>query len=342
MSNTKKQGISILGIMATCFFALMNLYARGSSESSSNSEKNYVIKVGHGVSEATALHKGWLKFKEIVETNSNGNIQVQIFPNQQLGGDRELIEAVQLGNVTMTSPSSAPLAGFDKAFYVFDMPFLFKNRAQVYSALDGHAGKKILDSLVDINLVGLGYWENGFRNLTNSKVPVRKPADLAGLKIRTMENEIHLKAWKMLGANPTPMAFGELFTALQQKVVDGQENPLELIYLTKFYEVQKYITKTQHIYTPYVVLINKSFFNDLLVEYQKMILDAVMDAGVSQRKIAMENEKEAEDSMKSKIDIISLTDEKNQAFKDKLLPITEDVKKKAGSDVVDTLLNAVK
>jgi tripartite ATP-independent transporter DctP family solute receptor len=288
------------------------------------------------------MHAGWVEFKKIVEEKTGGKMKVEIFPNQQLGGDRELTEAVQMGNVTMTCPSSAPLASFENSFYALDIPFLFHNREKVYQVLDGEVGNKLLDSLSNIQLKGLGYWENGFRNLSNSKVPITKPEDLNGLKIRTMENEIHINTWKMLGANPTPIAFGELFTALQQKTVDGQENPMELIYTNRLYEVQKYITKTQHIYSAYIVFINKDFYEGLSQDYQKIIADAVKEAGIKQRKIAEENENKAIEAMESSIEIISLTPEEQKAFKDKLALLYDKIREKAGKEIVDSFLEATK
>lgn len=304
--------------------------------------KTYEIKVGHGSAELTALHQGWLEFKKIVEEKSDGKIKVEIFPNQQLGGDRELVEAVQLGNVTMTSPSTAPLAAFDSKFFALDLPFLFKDREQVYTVLDGPVGKELLGSLDEFKIKGLAYWENGFRNFTNNKREVRTPADLKGLKIRTMENEIHMAAWKLLGANPTPMAFGELYTALQQGTVDGQENPFELIYATKFYEVQKYVTKTQHIYSAYVPLINLDFYNNLPSEYQTIITDAIKESTIKQRQVATDNDVAFEAKMKETNEIIDLTTEEKQAFSDAMAPVVELVNKKAGAEITDKFIKATK
>jgi len=316
--------------------------ANNEQESSQeNDQEKIVIKAGHGGPENNAYHLGWLKFKEIVEEKTDGKIEVKIYPNQQLGGDRELIEAVQMGNVQMTSPSSAPVASFDKSFYVLDIPFLFKDREQAYSTLDGPAGKKLLESLESYNLKGLAFMENGFRNLTNSKVRVRTPEDLNGLKIRTMENEIHLAAWSLLGANPTPMAFGELFTALQQKTVDGQENPFELIYTVKFHEVQDYISKTQHIYTPYIMIINKDFYEGLSDENRMIIDEAVVEATNYEREISKQKDLESEEAIKAAgVEIIELTDEEKNMFKEKLAPLLDQVKEKAGTEIVDIFIDA--
>lgn len=302
-----------------------------------------VIKVGHGNPENNAIHEGWVKFKEIVEEKSSGNIEVKIYPNGQLGGDRELIEALQMGNITMGSPSSAPLASFDKDFFVLDIPFMFKDRDAAYKALDGEAGKALLKTLESFNIKGLAFMENGFRNLTNSRNAVRTPEDLKGLKIRTMENEIHLSAWSKLGANPTPMAFGELFTALQQKTVDGQENPFELIYSVKFHEVQKYISKTQHIYSPYVIIINQDFYNNLSDENKAIIDESVVEATNYQRELAKTKDIESEEAIKAAgVEVIELSDAEKGMFKEKLTPLYDEVKEKAGEEIVNVFIEATK
>lgn len=336
----------LLSISLIVILVVTMLAGCGASNESNEPEVNQEtveIKVGHGNPESNAIHEGWLKFKEIVEEKSGGNIEVKIYPNGQLGGDRELIEALQMGNVTMSSPSSAPLASFDKSFFVLDIPFLFKDREQVYSTLDGKAGKELLGSLESYNIKGLAFMENGFRNLTNSKIGVRTPEDLDGLKIRTMENEIHLAAWTLLGANPTPMAFGELFTALQQKTVDGQENPFELIYSVKFHEVQDYISKTQHIYSPYVIIINKDFYEGLSDANKKIIDEAVVEATNYQREIAKQKDLESEEAIKAAgVEVLDLTNEEKGMFKDKLVPLFDQVKEKAGAEIVDLFIDATK
>lgn len=311
----------------------------GSNGATNTTMETYTIQVAHGGAETTALHQGWLKFEELVEEASQGNIDVQIYGNQQLGGDREAIEGVQLGNITMACPSTAPLAAFNDAFYVLDIPFLFADRDSVYEKLDGEAGQVLLERLKENNIVGLGYWENGFRNLTNDEVPVREPSDLEGMVIRTMENEIHLAAFRELGANPTPMAFGELYTALQQGTVDGQENPYELIYATRFYEVQNYITETQHIYSAYVPIINKDFFESLPMEYKEIIRDSMEDATTYMRELAADNDAEFKNNMQETNEIIELTDDELQAFRDAMIPIVGMVEEIVGEELVNAFIN---
>ena len=296
-----------------------------------------VITIGHGLTEFSGMHAGWVKFKEELEANSN-DFDVQIYPNQQLGGDRELTEGAQLGSVTMTTPTNSPLAAFEKDFFILDVPFLFSDRAEAFAALDGEFGQKLLDKLPKINLVGLGYWENGFRNLTNSRNAVHTPEDVKGLKLRTMENAVHLAFWKILGANPTPMAMGELFTALQQKTVDGQENPFGQIFDNKLYEVQPYITRSQHIYSTYVVVMNKDFWDELTEEQQQVVTAAAKAATTYQRQKAEELDNGAADKLRAAgHEITELTPEQVDAFRKAVAPITEDIKPRVSSDAFKLL-----
>ncbi len=292
------------------------------------------LKIGHGVTENTAMHLGWVKFKELVEDRTKGDIVIDIYPNQQLGGDRELVEATQLGNIAGTAPSTSPVAAFAADFFIFDVPFMFPDREQVYKVLDGAPGKAVLKACEKYNLKGLGYFENGFRNVTNSKRPVRNPGDLQGLKLRTMENPLHMAAWQALGANPTPMAFGELFTALQQKTVDGQENPMELIYNNKFYEVQPYLTKTQHIYTPYVILFNLELWDALTPEQQNILQKSMDEAVAYQRAEAAKADKVAEDGIRNGgTEVLELSPQELAKFQDKVKVILPEVQKRVSKEI---------
>ena len=305
--------------------------SKSAATSAAASGQKFEIIAAHGAAESTTLHKAWLKFQELVQEKSGGNITVNLYPNQELGGDREYTEACTQGNVTMGSPSTANMAGFAPAVNAFETPFLFSDRETVYKVLDGTAGQAVLDSLSSGGLKGLGYYENGFRQLTANKI-IKSPDDLKGLKIRVMENEIHLALWTALGANPSPLAFGELFTALQQKTFDAQENPLELIYNTKFYEVQKYVMMTKHIYTPYVIYMNLDFWNNLPADYQTMIQDCVKESMDYQRSLCEQAEKDCRDAINAsgKCEVVDLTDAERQTFVDKCSSVYDMVKKAAG------------
>lgn len=313
-------------------------------EKKADTSKVYTIKIGSPVVETHPAHNGFLKFIELVEKNSNGQIKTELHANAVLGGDRELTEAVQMGTVTMNLSSTSPVANFDKSFYLFDLPFLFPDRETAYRVLDGPVGQKVLDNLSSQGIKGLGYWENGFRNITNSKRSINKIEDLKGMKIRTMENQLHMAAWKQMGANPTPMAFGEVYTALQQGTVDGQENPLPLIDSNKFYEPNKYLTMSGHIYTPFVVMINEKFFNELPADLQKVVLDAEKEAGQYQRELMVEQEKKSLQIITDNGNVINeLPTEEKEKMVELLKPVYDKGAELMGSrQLIDELMAEVK
>jgi len=292
-----------------------------------------LIKAAHGLTEFSGLHQGFVKFKEVLEATSNGEFAVELYPNQQLGGDRELTEAAQLGNLAVAATTSAPLAGFEKDFFIFDVPFMFANRTEAFAFMDGEPGQFLFKKLEKINLVGLGFWENGFRNLTNSRKAVRTVEDVRGIKLRTMENPIHLALWKTLGANPAPMAFGELFTALQQKHMDGQENPFGQIYDNKFYEVQPFITRSHHVYTPFPIIINNEFWHGLSPAHKEIVQSSMKDATAYQRKLAEElDDKAAANLRRAGREIIELTTEQLDAFRKGASPVAQAIKERVSPE----------
>ena len=233
-----------------------------------------VIRISIGLNEVHPEFLGLKKFKEEVDKKLPGKYDIQLYANAQLGDDVKTTEAARMGNLEMTGPSSSPLTGIVKELGVFDLPFLFPNTTVAYTVMDGPAGQKLLDMMEAKGLKGLAYWENGFRHLTNSAHEVKTPEDVKGLKIRVMQNPIHLATWKALGANPTPMPFSELFTAMQQKTVDGQENPIPTIYLSKYNEVQKYVTLTGHVYTPHILIISKKVWDGMPKDDQTVFQEA--------------------------------------------------------------------
>jgi len=285
----------------------------GESSGSNDEEKSVTLKFAN-VTSNSAKDAG-IKFKEVVEAESNGTIKVTLFPDNQLGDDRVAIETTQFGDIDIAVSSTSPLATMHADFYLFDAPYLFLSSEEAYAALDGEVGQKVLEGMESIGLKGLTFWENGFRNFTNNDIAVSKPEDVKSLKIRTMENQVHLAAWKALGANPTPMAFTELFTALQQGTVDGQENPLGIIDANKFDEVQKYVSLTQHVYTPYVVTMNLDKYNSLSDNQKAALAKAVEESTKFQREASQKYEKEIMEKFESKnVTVTKLSDEEKGAF----------------------------
>lgn len=231
---------------------------------------------------------GMEKFAEIVQAKSGGKIKVNLFPGGVLGGDAPNISALQGGTIEMVSMNSGILASQVKEFALYDFPFLFANAKEADAVVDGPFGKKMHDKLQEKGIVGLTYWELGFRNMTNSKRAINKVEDLAGLKIRVIPNPINLDWVKALDANPTPMAFPEVYAALESKALDGQENPLNVILANKFAEVQKHLTLTNHVYNPQSVIISKKFWDSLNAAEKKIIADAAVEATATQRQAARE------------------------------------------------------
>src|SRR5690625_2807672 len=245
--------LAIMMIMMTaCTLGASNDTEENSEEGSNETSESgeYVIGVTYTTPETGATHIGMENFKELVEERTDGDIVVELYPSGQLyASEREAIEAAQAGNIEMTVAASAPVAGFDERFLALDLPFIFPDHETAYEALDGELGQTLLDGLPDIGLVGLAYGETGMRQFSNSTRPIETPEDLEALKIRTMENEVHIDTLSEYGSNASPFAFGELYSSLQQNVYDGMENPLNLIDQMKFYEVQEYLTISNHAYT---------------------------------------------------------------------------------------------
>ncbi|GGW61602.1 TRAP transporter substrate-binding protein [Vreelandella hamiltonii] len=212
------------------------------------------ISLGHTLSSTSHYSVGAKAFKETLERLSDGAFTVTEHASGSLGGEREMIEGLQIGTVDVVITSSGPLGNFVPETYVLDLPFLFENYDQARCVLDSEIGDELLEKMSDHDLVGMAWSENGFRHLTNSQREVASPEDASGLRVRTMENAVHQEAFRQLGARPTPMAFPELFTALQQGTVDGQENPITVIVATNFWEVQDYLSLTGHVYSPAIVL----------------------------------------------------------------------------------------
>ncbi|MFO1267859.1 MAG: TRAP transporter substrate-binding protein [Rubrivivax sp.] len=231
------------------------------------------------------LEQGAAKFAELVAAKSGGKIKVNVFPGGTLGGDQQTVSALQGGTVEMTVLNSGILASQVKDFEVFDFPFMFANAKEADAVVDGPFGQKLHAKLADKGIVGLAYWELGFRNITNGRRPINTVEDIAGLKLRVIPNNINVDWVKALGANPTPMAFPEVYAGLESKAIDGQENPLSVILANKFAEVQKHLAITNHQYNPQSFIFSKKVWDTLSAEEKKIIGDAAVEAGRFQRQV---------------------------------------------------------
>lgn len=244
--------------------------------------------------------QGVARFVQLVEQKSDGKIKIKPFYNGALGNDVQVTSALQGGTIEFTVPQTTTLTGMVKDFEILDFPFLFDNEQQAEAVLDGAVGTKLLEMLPAKGLVGLAYWENGFFNATNSKHPIAKVEDFNGLKFRAVQAKISQETVKALGANPVPLAVPELYTALETRTVDGQGTPSAVIAALKLYEVQKYLSRTQHAYGAFLPLVSKKFWDKLSPADQKILVDAAVEARSYQRKVARDQAKAAETMMAGK------------------------------------------
>jgi len=236
------------------------------------------------------FNQGANKVGEVLTKKFPGRIEYQHYPASQLGNEREILEGLRIGTIEMTTSGVAGIA--EPLFDIIDMPFLFRDRHHVYTVLDGPIGKEILEKNRDQRLVALGFWENGWRHITNNKRSINSPADIRGLKQRVVEHKIYLATMKALGANAIPIPYGELYTSLKTGVVDGQDNPLINIWTAKFFEVQKYLTLSGHVYSNNVVFLSRKFWDQLPADIQAGMREAVAEGAVHIRKESIKADKE--------------------------------------------------
>ena len=326
--------------------------SNGGNDSSSNSSSNSgtagdsgsgeakTLRISLGLNDKTPLYHSSVKFKELVESRTD-ELKVEVFHSGTIADDRSAIEMLQFGTLEITIPSTAPFTAFVPEYGVFDLPFTLTSTEVVDHVLQGEFGEKLAAKAESQGVLQLAWWENGFRNLTNSKKAVETLDDVKGLKIRTMENEIHLAAWKALGANPTPMAFTELFTAMQQKTIDGQENPFPTIYLEKYPEVQEFLTESNHIYSPFIFLIGQKTWDGLSEEQRTIVREAAIEAGEHNRNLSRETAESALEELKKEMKYSKLSDAELAKFKEAVQPVIEQYKEKIGADFVQEYLDKI-
>jgi len=270
-------------------------------------------------------------FAATMDKLSGGSIVINLKPAGALGGERDAIEGLQIGSIELTISSTGPIGNFVPDVYALDFPFLFTSYDNARNVLDGPIGQELLDEFPAHGLVGLAWAENGFRHVTNSVRPIKTPADMNGLKLRTMENQVHIAAFKALGASPTPMSWTEVLTSLQQGTIDGQENPIPILTANKMWEVQKYVTLTGHVYSPAVVLMSKIHWDGLTKEQQGWFVEAGKAAAAAARKTVSENEKDGVALMKENgMEVTENIDK--AAFVSAVQPAYDQYAKKMGVD----------
>ena len=264
-------------------------------------------------------------------------MQIDIFPNAALGDERANIEDLQMGTLDIAVSSTGPLGNFVQDFLILDLPFLFKDYDHAHAVLDGEIGQALSAKLDDIGVVGGAFWENGFREMTNSKRPINSVADCAGLKLRCMENQVHMDAFSALGMDPTPMAWSEVFTALQQGVIDGQENPIAVIYSNKVYEAQEHLAITNHVYSPAMILFSKTVFEGLDPAYQTALMEAAQEAAAFERSACEDSE--AEQIAEMEAAGMQVTHPDTTEFQAAMAPVYEKYAEQFGQENIDAIVN---
>lgn len=277
---------------------------------------------------------GAQKFADLVSQKSGKKMKVRLFPNGTLGGDLQTVSALQGGTLELTTLPPGLLVGLSKEFGAFDLPFLFNDFKEADAVLDGPIGKKFMEKLPQ-GLVGLAYWDHGFRNVSNSKVALAKVEDFQGLKLRALQAPLMIETFNALGANAVPLPFTELYTALETKAVDGQDNPIVAFETNKFGEVQKYLSTTRHVYNPLILLVSKKAWDQLSADERKILTDAASETRVDQRKVSREMETKALESIKkSGVVVTEVSNDERARMRAKVKPVADKYTKEIGEDLV--------
>ena len=278
-------------------------------------------------------------FAEKMTELSGGEIQINLKPAGALGGERDVLEGLQIGSVELTITSTGPVGNFIPEVYALDFPFLFTSYEHARSVLDGDIGQGLLEKFQTQNLVGLAWAENGFRHVTNSSHPVNTPEDLAGLKLRTMENQVHIAAFKAAGASPTPMSWTEVLTSLQQGTIDGQENPIPVLTANKMWEIQDHVTLTGHVYSPAVVVMSKIHWDGLGEEQQGWFVEAGKAAAAAARATVTANEESGVELLRENgMEVITEVDK--AAFAAAVQPAYDEFAEQYGAELIEQIRNA--
>ncbi|WP_462384290.1 TRAP transporter substrate-binding protein [Pseudomonas sp. Marseille-QA0892] len=282
---------------------------------------------------------GAQKFSELMKEKSDGKMKVMVFASGTLGGDTQVISSLQGGTVDMTLVTPGLLTGIEKGFGLYGMPFLFQTSQEVDAVLDGEVGQKLLDRLPPHGLIGLGYWDHGFRHVSNNARPIKTLEDLKGLKIRVQQIPTAIETFKALGANPVPMSFTELYTALETGTVDGQENPLAAVETSKFYEVQKYESLTGHFYDPLVAIFSKKTWDKLNETERQLVREAATEAQAYERKVSREMDVTSRKALTDAgMQVNDVAPEEIERMREHLKPVTERFTQEYGPDLVGEVM----
>lgn len=293
-------------------------------------------KLGYVPTEDHPVGQGVNRFIELVKQKSGGRLAITPYSDGKLGNEPQMQSSIQGGFLEIMVGPTSNLVGAIKEFGIFDLPFFFADFKQVDAVMDGAVGAALFDKLKGLNIVGLAYWDNGFRQTTNSRRPIQKVEDFAGLKIRVIPNPLFIDTFTALGTNPVPLPYTELFNALENGTVDAQETPVGLIYASKFYEVQKYLSLTSHVYTPYVLLASRKWFDALPPADQKIVLEAAQESAIYQRKLSRDAADNIANALlvKAGIKVNALAPQEHARLREKVQPVVEKYTKILGEDLV--------
>lgn len=297
-------------------------------------EAKTVLRFATDVSRADTQGQGAEHFIKLVSERSQGEIEIKFYPDSTLGNTPAIVSGTRGGTIDMGMVGAHALSGLSKDFAVLDLPFIFTDKAHAYRFLDGQGGKELFDGIKSKGIIGLAFFENGFRNITNNKKPIETPDDLKGLKIRVPQSQILVKTFEALGANPVPMAFGELYTAMETGAIDSQDHPMPALFSGKFYEVQKYLSLTNHAYTAVSVIINKRKFDKLSAEQQQIIRDCAQEAAKFQRELNAQSEQAMIDQMNQESGLVVNDNVQKDLFAQKTKAIRDEYIKQNGDHFI--------
>lgn len=335
----------LLVILLAVSLAAMGLAGCGGTNDTGDTDSNgdtgtaeqIVLRASSSTAPTHPYNEGLRKFAELVAERSDGAIEIDIFDSAQLGDERANIEDLQLGTLDIAVSSTGPLGNFESSFLILDLPYLFTDYDHAHAVLDGSVGQELIAKLEPLGIIGGAFWENGFREMTNSVRPINTPEDCKGLKLRCMENQAHMAAFSALGMDPTPMAWSEVFTALQQGVIDGQENPIAVIYSSKINEVQPYLAVTNHVYSAAMILFSKKVMDGLSEDQQAILLDAAKEVADYERGLCEDNEAGQIAEMEEAGLQVTYPDVK--PFQDALQGVYTEFAKQFGQENIDAIKN---
>lgn len=344
MTNNRQKGLALaLGITMLVAFLLGGCASGNTGSTGSVADsKTYVVKYAHNQKEDSPQGVGAKAFKEKVEELSEGRIQVEIYPSGSLGSLRELIESTQGGDIEMTQQPTSMIGNFVPEALITDLPWLFESEEHMWNAMNGEAGKLIDEKLVGVGLVNLGYMHGGAKVFTTDNVRVESLAGFSGLQMRAMATQIVMDTFIDLGMNPVPIDFSELYNALQQGVVDGQENPNQTCYMNNYYEVQKYTISTNHAYMIYANVVNKAFYDSLPVDLQQVMMEAMAYAREIEREtINSEEDLYVQTAEAGGMEFVALSEEALQEMKDATHAVWEKNRESLGEEFYDKFVGLV-